>query len=60
MLRAMHPHFLRERTFGGVIAVEGVECADFDPTRQEIGWGRAVETADVVADEGDAAESEVH
>ena len=48
-----------QRALGGVIAIEGLEGADLDPASEQIGRRRAAESADVVADERDAAEAEV-
>src|SRR5437762_14164263 len=58
--RAVNPGFRIRGALGGVIAVDRIERADFEPARQQIGRRRAGEAADVVTDQGHSGDSHAH
>src|SRR5437762_9184889 len=47
----MHPRLLIRRTLCGVIAVNGIQCSDLEPARQQISRRRSRKTSNVVTDE---------
>src|SRR5258708_1147402 len=59
LLRAVDPDFVRQRALLGVIAIEGIEGCNLNPSRKQVRPGRAVESTDVGTNERNAAEAEV-
>ena len=59
VLRAVDPDFLHQRALGGVVAEERIESSDLNPAGEQVGWRRAVESADVGAHERNSAEAEI-
>ncbi len=49
VLRAVYPGFLVRGAFRGVVAVDGIECAGFDPTGKKGRRWRSGKSADIVA-----------
>src|SRR5882762_9661749 len=49
VLWAVDPRFLIQSTVAGVVAINGIQCANLEPTGKEIGGRRTRETTDIVA-----------
>ena len=56
---AVGPGLVGAAAFDGVIAIDGLEGAEFEPLGEEVGWGRTGKAADVGTAEREAAETEV-
>src|SRR5882762_6424751 len=49
VLWAVDPRFLNQSTVAGVVAINGIQCANLEPTSKEIGGRRTRETTDIIA-----------
>src|SRR5215469_3088467 len=57
VLGSVNPGFLIRGVLGSVIAIDGIERAEFEPARQQIGRRGAGEPADVVTDQRHSGDS---
>ena len=59
MLGTMHPRFLVGGSFFGMVAIDGIEGAQFQPFGEQIGLRAAFVSADVGSHNGKAAQSQI-